>query len=156
MRFTRSKQQGITTVEFAIVGMVLMITLFGALEIGRLLFVYSFLEEATRRGARAATVCQVGDTSVADIAAFDSGSGSSIVNGLSSANFNVEYLDLNGAVIGDTGANYANIEFVRVSLVNFQHQVNIPLLNQVLDAPAFATTLPRESLGVSREGISAC
>ena len=152
-----TRQRGITTVEVAVVGAVAMITMFAVLEIGRALFVWNFLEEATRRGARAAAVCQVGDGNIGAIAAYTRGGGASaLINGLTPANFSVEYLDQGGNIVGDTTANYGDIEFVRVSLTNFQHQVLIPYATQILTAPTFATTLPRESLGVSRDGITAC
>ena len=47
-------QTGITTVEFAIIGLLMFIVVFGVIEFGRALFVVNMLTEATRRGARLA------------------------------------------------------------------------------------------------------
>ena len=57
----RNRQRGITTVEFAIVGALLMMMLFGVIEFGRALFVANALVEGTRRGARIAAVCPIDD-----------------------------------------------------------------------------------------------
>lgn len=71
----RARQKGIAVVEFAIVGGLLMMVVFGVLETGRALFTVNALTEATRRGARMAAVCPVGDAKAASVAVFDSGGG---------------------------------------------------------------------------------
>ena len=45
---------------------------------------------------------------------------------------------------------------VRVSIQNYQHDLIIPFFARSISMPTFATTIPRESLGVSREGFTAC
>jgi len=145
------RQKGLTTVEFAIVGALFFIVLFGVIEFGRLLWVWGTLTEATRRGARVAVVCPVNHSAVARITVFnDAGSdGSSpIIAGLSPANVAVTYLNASG----NPTASFSSIRYVRVGIVNYQHQLLIPFFDQLLNAPAFETTLPRESLGVPREG----
>jgi hypothetical protein len=151
-----SRQRGATTVEVAIVGLVAMITLFGVLEVGRLLFVFNALEEATRRGARVAQVCQVNDPRIAEIAAFSNGGSSTIVGGLTPGNIRVEYLDPDGQALNDPMGSYAFINFVRVSITGYTHQFLVPLVARSFNTPAFPTTLYAESLGVSREGFSPC
>ena len=69
------RQRGVTSVEFAIIGLLVMIVLFAVLETGRLLFVFNALEEATRRGARVAAVCQVNDSAIAEITVFNPSGG---------------------------------------------------------------------------------
>lgn len=148
-------QQGITTVESAIVMLLALISLFGVLEIGRVFFVFNALEEATRRGARVATVCQVNDPAIAQIASFNA-SGSPIVGGLTPANIAVDYLDASGNVLGDPMGSYGLIAYVRVRIVNFTHQLLIPLFVSSFVTPAFPTTVPAESLGVWPGGYSPC
>jgi hypothetical protein len=152
-------QKGITSVELAVVGMVTMILIFAVFEFGRAFFVLNALDEATRRGARVAAVCPVNDPAIREITIF-SGSGgganSPLLQGLSAANVAVEYLDDVGGGIGDPMGNYTDIAYVRVRIVNFQHNLLIPLFATTFSTPDFATTLPRESLGVSREGTTAC
>jgi Flp pilus assembly protein TadG len=151
----RRQQAGVTSVEFAIIGLVLMMVVFGVIEMGRALFVVNTLTEATRRGARMAAVCPVGDPKPASVAVFDSGSGSSsIVAGLTTGNVQVQYLDVNGNPIANptTGANYGLIRYVSVSIVGFTHTMLIPTLVTTIPMNGFTTTIPRESLGVPPVG----
>jgi hypothetical protein len=157
VNFTR--QKGVTTVEMAIIATVMFTTVFAVLEVGRAMFVYNALEEATRRGARMAAVCQLNDGAIADIAVFNAsgvGAKSSVVHGLRTDHIAVEYLQANGAVIGNPSGNYGAIEYVRVRLQGFAHQLFIPGFTGVFQTPQFETTLPRESLGVTRDGLQTC
>ena len=159
MKRPHHHQQGVATVEFAIIGMVAMVALFAVFEIGRAFFVFNALEEATRRGSRVAVVCEVNDAAIAEIAVFNAsggGASSPLVAGLTTGNVQVSYLDDAGAVIGDPLGNYGQIAYVRVRIVNFQHQLLIPLFTRTFTMPQFSTVLPRESLGVSREGVTPC
>ncbi len=153
----KNKVKGVTTVEFALVGGLFFLVLFGILEFGRLLFVWNTLTEATRRGARIAAVCPVNHSAIARIAVLDgpTGGGSSpILPGLSTANVELRYLDVDGILIADPspGGNYTAIRYVRVRIIGYSHNMNIPMFTPLLNAPPFQTTLPRESLGVPRVG----
>lgn len=155
----RRRQRGVTTVEVAIVGLLAMIVLFAVFEIARVFFVMNALEEATRRGARVAAVCPLNDPAIQQIAIFnDSGNAGSspLVGNLTTGNVTLEYLDDIGNVISDPAGNYLDIGYVRVSIVNYQHQFIVPLFTRTFSLPGFATTIPRESLGVSQEGITTC
>jgi Flp pilus assembly protein TadG len=150
----RRNQAGTTTVEFAIVAAVVMTVLFAVIEFGRALFVMNALTEATRRGARVATVCPVNDPSGAAAAVFADGGGrSTIVSGFTTANVVIEYLNQAGAVVADPQAGFGDIRYVRARIVNFSHQLVIPFVMPTLTMPEFATTVPRESLGIPREGV---
>lgn len=154
----KSKQLGLYSAEFAIVGLLFFVILFTVFEVGRLFFVYNALEESTRRGARMAAVCQVNDPAIAQIAVFNNSgdtSASGLVPGLTPAHINVQYLDENGAAVDPTAA-FLTIEFVQVSITNFNHQFIIPTHFTTFQVPDFAATLPRESLGVSRDGFTPC
>jgi hypothetical protein len=154
---SRKQQQGLATVETAIVALVMMMTLFGAIEIARAFFVYTTLEEATRRGARVAAVCQVNDPAIREIAALSPGGPvSSVIHGLTTANVVVQYLDQAGNVLGDPMGSYGLIRYVRVRIVGFTHQLLIPLVTMSFLTPSFQTTLPAESLGVWPGGFSPC
>ena len=52
----RRADAGVTTVEFAIISTLLMVVVFGIIEMGRALYVVNVLTEAARRGARMAAV----------------------------------------------------------------------------------------------------
>jgi hypothetical protein len=154
-----SRQKGVTVVEMAIVAALAMVVLFGVLEVARAFFVVNALEEATRRGARVAVVCQVNDPAIARISIFngsDDGGASRLVGNLTPANVQIDYLDDGGNVVADPMGNFFAISFARVQIRDYQHQLLIPFFIRTITMPAFATTLPRESLGVTREGFTAC
>lgn len=154
-----SKQTGLVVVETAIVGLLAMVTLFAVLEVARVFFVMNALEEAARRGARVAAVCQVNDPAISQIAIFNNsgdGGGSTLIHDLSTAHVDLAYLDGGGGVVGDPVGSFFNIRYVRVGIVGYQHQLLIPLFFTTLTLPRFDATLPRESLGVSREGFTVC
>jgi Flp pilus assembly protein TadG len=149
-------QRGLSIVEFAIVAAVLFMLIFAVIEVGRAFFVASALDEATRRGARMAAVCQINDGAIAQTAAFDN----AVIPDLDAGDFAVEYLDGNGIVLGSPGtsATFRLIRYVRVRVVGYQHQMFIPFATALapFTMPEFATTLPRESLGISPEGNTPC
>ena len=148
----RHRQQGLSTVEFALVAVVLFIMIFGVIEFGRAFFVASALDEATRRGARMAAVCPVNDPAIAQAAAFNNG----LIPGLDATDIVVEYLDdAGGVVIDPPAAGFQAIRYVRVRVVGYQHQMFIPLITplSVFTMPEYATILPRESLGIPRAGV---
>jgi hypothetical protein len=150
------RQQGVTTVEFAIIGAVMLFVLFGVVEVGRAMFVLNALGEATRRAARMATVCPLNDPAIAQVGMFNApgSTGNRIVGNLTEANLETDYLDTNGGVLADPLANFSQIQFVRTRIVNFRHQMLIPFGTYLFTTPDFATTLRRESLGVPREGVT--
>jgi len=156
---TKRNQGGATTLEFAVVGLLLFIVIFGAFEVARTFYVMNALNEATRRGARLAAVCPISDPAIREIAIFNTSGGgadSSIIPGLSTSNVDVSYLDASGNTIADPVTQFSDIWYVRVAIVNFEMDLYIPTMFITLTAPEFATTLPRESLGVSRDGMTPC
>lgn len=148
----RSLQRGVTTIEFAIVASLLFIVMFGVIEFGRALFVANMLAESTRRGARVAAVCPVGDPAPAQVAIFATAGGNSrIAANLTTANVEVSYLNQDGTPIANPTAagNFVQIQYVRVRIVNYSMQLLIPFVMPEFVLPAFTATLPRESLGYS-------
>ena len=144
----RATQTGTTTVEFAIIASVLFMLLFAVIEFGRVLFVANALDESTRRGARLAAVCPVGDPMPAQAAILAGTDGvSTIARDLTTANVTIAYLDVNGAPVANPAVNLAAIRYVRTSIVNFQQQLLIPFIMPSFLMPSFAATLPAESLG---------
>jgi hypothetical protein len=145
-------------VEFAVVAGVLLTVIIAIIDVSRLYFSVASLNEATRRGARVATVCPVGDPAIAQVAVFnasgDSGE-SPIVHNLQPHHIDVAYLDEDGEPVAApaTESGFASIRYVRVRISGgFQLQTIIPGMNQLISVPDFAATLPRESLGIPREG----
>jgi Flp pilus assembly protein TadG len=138
--------RGITTVEFSIVATVLFVILFGVYEFGRLLYTFAVLGEGTRRGARLATVCSLNDPAIASTVNFGA------LPGFTSANVQLTYLNDSGVAT----ATYSLIKYVRVQIVGYSIPLSIPLINPTVTSPAFAVTLPRESLGVTRTATYTC
>jgi Flp pilus assembly protein TadG len=154
----KRSQSGTTTVEFAIIGTVMMVIVFGIIEFGRALYTINVLTEAARRGARMAAVCPVGDPKPASVAIFDSGSGmSSQVPGLTTANVQIQYLDVNGTPVANPAANFGAIRYVQSSISTTSPYVMplfIPILSPTLTLSGFTATMPRESLGISPAGVT--
>jgi hypothetical protein len=142
-------QSGTTTVEFAIVGAVALTLIFVVIEFGRILFTLNVLDEGARRATRVAAVCAVGDAAIADAAVFVT------LPRLTTANVVTEYLDDNGAALGDpAGGDYPEIDYVRVRVVNYGFPVALPFIASWFAAPEISSTLPRESLGVPMFGAA--
>ena len=136
--------------EFALVAAVLFTMIFGVIEVARAFFVSSALDEATRRGARMAAVCPINDAAVFQAAAFNN----TLIPDLDAGDITVEYLDDTGAIVGNPAvpAGFRVIRYVRVRVVGYQHQTIIPFVLALIDLPEYATVLPRESLGIPRQG----
>ena len=149
----RNRQKGLSTVEFALVAVVLFMMIFAVIEVGRAFFVASALDEASRRGARMAAVCPVNDPAISQAAAFNN----AVIPDLDAGDIVVEYLDAAGTNVGapGTAAGFRLIRYVRVRVVGYQHQMFIPFVSALgpFFMPEFAAVLPRESLGIPRTGV---
>lgn len=147
-------QAGLATVEFAVVAAVLLTIIIAAIDISRLFFSVAALNEATRRGVRVAVVCPVSDSAIAQVAVFNATDGGNpLVAGLQPEHVSVQYLDsAGGAVASPGGAGYGSIRYVRVGIEGLQLRTLIPGFSGLIPVPDFAATLPRESLGVLRDG----
>lgn len=139
-------QHGITIVEFAIVATVLFTMLFGLIEFGRVMYSFAVLAEGTRRAARLATVCPLNDGGITTTANFAS------LPGFTSGNVQLDYLDSSGTPT----VTYSNIAYVRVQITGYSIPLSIPFVNPTVTSPAFAVTLPRESLGVTPTATYTC
>ncbi|WLG43596.1 TadE/TadG family type IV pilus assembly protein [Pseudomonas sp. FP1740] len=151
----RKRMRGTYVVEFAIIGMLVFTLLFGVLEMGRLYFTVNALDEAARRGARLAAVCNISDPVILRRAIFnaatDAGT-SQLITSLATTNLALTYLDVNGAVVANPGdlvsaTGFRAIRYVQLSLQGFVFNLFIPGFGVPITLPAFRATLPRESLG---------
>lgn len=157
---TCHRQRGITTVEFAIVALLLFTMIFGVIETARAYYVYTMLGDVARRGARLAAVCPVNDPAVSQMAVYNASGNtgeSSLVKGLVPGNVVIDYLDANGAIVTTPGdpASFPQIRYVRARVVGFEHTFVVPFVTGIssITMPQFESILPRESLGVPREGV---
>ena len=160
MSALRSKQCGLTSVEFSIVGLVVFIIIFGAIEMGRFMFTLNTLREATYRGARLAAVCTLNHPNIANAAIFNTNGTGSVLPNLSTGNIDIQYLNGAGIVLGNPGgdpAQFSQIRFVRVQIIDYTHNFFLPGASFTHTAQSYPVTLPSESLGVPPFGqVTTC
>jgi hypothetical protein len=127
---SRKSQFGATAVEFALVVPLFLGLVFGVMEFSRLMFVYSTAVEATRLGARVATVCNVNDTAVIRRM-------NSMLTLLNTGNVTVNY------PTGECSATTCDPVTVRIH--DLEVPLLIPLARLTVAVPDFATSIPAES-----------
>lgn len=153
------QQRGHATVEFALIGAVFFVLLFGVFELGRILFLWNTLTEATRRGVRTAIICPVGHPAIKNSALFNKeNNNNSILSDMSSDDFKLEYLDSSGSVINAPANNFMLIRYVRFSVQpagDSTIKTLIPGISRFISLPTFSAILPTESMGLSRDNITA-
>jgi len=148
----RKHMRGVYVVEFAFIGLLVFVLLFGVLEMGRLYFTVNTLDEAARRGARLAAVCNISDPIVLQRAIFNAAGNtgpSSLITNLNTGNLTLTYLDANGAVVSNptNTTGFLTIRYVQVSLHGYVFNLFIPGFGVPITLPTFRATLPREALG---------
>lgn len=137
----KDANHGLVTIEFALISGAFLMIFLTVLETGRLLFVWNSLAEATRRGARIATVCPPYHPSIFDVALFnppgDHANDSHLIHGLERSMVSVDYPSVHG------------VSMVRVAITGYIHTLLLPLPEayRMQEAPGFVTELPIESLG---------
>lgn len=160
----KKRMQGVYVVEFAIIGLLLFILLFGVIEMGRLYFTVNALSETVRRGARLAVVCDIQEPEILRRAVFATAGAqdSSLIRNLQTSDLTLTYLDQNGQpvlvpndLISSTG--FRAIRFVQLEVKGFTFDLLIPTMGWQLTLPDFRAVLPRESLGRYDEpGVTPC
>ena len=151
------RQRGLTTVEFAVIGLTVILIILAVIEMGRAMFVMSTLAEATRRAARVAVVCPINDAAILRAATMADAPGGPPFRALTPDIFEVQYLDQNGGLIGNPQGSFNRIRYVRVRVNGYVHSLVLPIPGASVASPAFETVLPRESLGIPRTGtVTAC
>ncbi|WP_298722381.1 TadE/TadG family type IV pilus assembly protein [uncultured Oceanisphaera sp.] len=148
----RNRQQGLAVVEFAIVGSVIFLVLFAVMELGRLLYTWSVLNEVSRQAARVATVCSLDESSnvASDVVSRLGGA----VPGLQGSNINIEYLNDDFVPVSGTDLPY----YVRAGIINYRFEMILPLtVDLSMFSPGFSTVVRAESLGETPDkGIVPC
>jgi len=152
----KRSQTGSVTIELAMVGFFFFFIMLGVIETGRVMFTWNALSEATRLGARAASVCAVQDNVISTISTFNN---NGLITGLEPGNINVNYLNENGAVVPNPGPGNPNgfldVRFVQVSIQGFDYDLLIPGIGPIT-LPLFSTTLPRQSFGIVPNEATGC
>lgn len=157
---SQNRQQGTTTVEFAIVGSLVFLVLFAVLEIGRLMYTWNLLNEASRRAARLATVCRVQEVQDGTVANAVVNQLGTSLPGFVAGNIVFTYMDRDGAVLIDpagTDADKTAGGFIEAGIINYRYEMVLPLsvdLSRL--APDFSSVLRAESLGITPDGDAVC
>ena len=159
----RKNERGTTIAEFAVVALLFFTIVIGIIEFGRLFYTHNALTDATRRGARYASihhgVTQTDKLAVKNYivygpnATYDAkGNPTSppLINGLTTTMINVDFVgvdaDGNPATPGTT-AYGTNLGTATVSIQNYQFNLSIPVVGRSLTLPTYRTTSMAESAG---------
>jgi Flp pilus assembly protein TadG len=128
-----SRQRGIVAVEFALVASLLFMLLFGIMEMSRLLFYLNTAAEATRLGARIASVCALDADAIKTRM-------TSLFPVIARADIKIDYRP--------SGCTANSCEQLTVRIAKTQPlQLAIPFVSlPALTWPSFATTLRREGM----------
>ena len=127
-------QAGAAAVEFALVSTIFFMLLIGAAEMGRLLWTWNAAVEATRKGARMAAVCDIGDTDIKTRMI-------QMLPALSTSNITITYLNPGMA---DNTCTTANCKSIQVSLTGFNYSTIVPFVPMTIALPPFTTTQRKE------------
>jgi Flp pilus assembly protein TadG len=144
---TTRRFRGAATVEFALVLVILLLLLFGMLEIGRAMFKWNSAVEATRIGARTATIVAVNDKEKV-LAAMQP-----MMPELTADNVTLQY-STDGVSFGGS-CTPGTCMLVRVGVSYTYHPVLIlfdpltSLLPESILMPSFQTTYTVEALGAT-------
>lgn len=135
----RARQGGAAAVEFALVSAVggLLVALFGALELGRVLFYLNTANEATRLGARIAVVCDANDATIKSRM-------TTLLPVLQPEKISVTYLPTGCASSVENARN--SCQSVTVAITGVQINTVIPFVPISVAMPPFSTTLSREAM----------
>lgn len=139
----RSKQQGASTVEFALVAALggFLMVLLGIFELGRVLYTFNTACEVTRLGARTAIVCDANDERIKTTMM-------ALMPSLRAEEIDISYQPSGCAA--SASAARATCIAVTVSLnSNARLSTVIPFVPLVVRIPPFATTMTREAMDSS-------
>lgn len=139
----RKNEEGRALVEFAIVGGVFLMVLFGVIEFGRLYWTHNALRDAARRGVRYAAIRRndpAGQQAVKNMVVYGDPAGGTtpLVNGLTTSNVGIEYVNYDGVQLSSRAT---------VKISNYKFKFSVPLIGGTINMPAYRTSLPGESVG---------
>lgn len=162
----KKSERGSTVAEFAVASLFFFTMLIGIIEFGRLLYTHNALTDATRRGARYASLNGENAACVKNVVIYGekhvdsecAPTGPPLINGLTAEDIDVTY---EGAdtdhlpgdptpIDTDFGTNLGT---ATVSIQNFTFDLGIPLLDINITMPNYRTTLSAESAGEEPDAL---
>lgn len=159
----RKNERGTTVAEFAVVALLFFTMVFGIIEFGRLLYTHNALTDATRKGARYASLNH-GANANDELAVkryvvygpdgtFDvlgNPTSAPLIAGLDMDMVNVDFegadLDGNPATPGTTEYG-SNLGSATVWIENYEFNLSIPVIGRTVTLPKYITTAMAESAG---------
>jgi TadE-like protein len=162
-RDLRKNERGTTMAEFAVVALLFFMIIFGIIEFGRLLYTHNALTDATRKGARYASLHHganandelavkryvvYGPNGTFDV--LGNPTSAPLIGGLTMDMVHVDFegadLDGNPATPGTTEYG-SNLGSATVWIENYQFNLSIPVIGRTLTLPTYTTTSMAESAG---------
>lgn len=149
--------RGVTTVEFALISVVLFLTLFASIEVARAMFVRAILEEGARRAARLAVVSPADAatlTMLREMACFGAeGQCAVFTPDLTPDQIGVQYLDYAGSPVAAPASDPGAVRYVRVQVSaggdsGYRLPLLIPFIDVEYPVGEIASIQPAQSLGV--------
>ena len=162
----RQNERGTTIAEFAVVALLFFTIIFGIIEFGRLLYTHNALTDATRRGARFASLhdgaseeAVINEVIYGSKATYDKDgkpSSAPIISGLTTDMVKVKYVGVPLDATGETTTGYGtNLGTATVKIEGYTFDLLIPIIGRQLTLPAYSTTLTAESAGQTVDNINA-
>jgi Flp pilus assembly protein TadG len=143
---SRRNERGAALVEFGIAGMIFFTALFGVLEFSRLLWTHNALADATRRGARWASINAQNVNNVKNMVVYDTtspgGGAQPVVYGLTTGNVNVTYST--GTVIQRFGVQNGT---VTVQITGYSFNFSLLPFGGSVTMPDYKAVATGESAG---------
>lgn len=155
----RSRQQGVISIEFALLGLVFFLFILVVIDMGRWMMTWALLQESSNRVARVGALYDPVHTQpdiIKRAGLYKPKAGNSnesaVIPGLKTEHFILDWLDSDGESVGQvTCNNYHNIHFVESKINDYQFTFFSPVklfnLDAVLGFPEFRVITPGESLG---------
>ncbi|MGE0129706.1 MAG: TadE/TadG family type IV pilus assembly protein [Blastocatellales bacterium] len=146
IRVSRQGERGATLVELGIGAAIFFTALFGVLEFSRLMWTHNALADATRIGARFASVNAQNTTNVKNMVVYGKTNpltgDKPVVYGLTTGNVDVVYST--GTVREKFGVKNGT---VRVRITGYQFNFNVPLFGGSVTLPNYQSVATGESAG---------
>lgn len=140
-------ERGVTILEFAITASVFFMMLVGIVAGGVYFWTHNALVEATRRGARYATLSQ--NTAIAEVRNVvvygnPAGTGTALVPNLVPANVTVTHSVFG---VGRGTVTVGICQSAANGCTPYEYNFTIPGISETIEMPPYRTTLPGESAG---------
>lgn len=151
----RKNERGTTIAEFAIVALLFFTIIIGIIEFGRLLYTHNALTDATRQGARYASLHH-GATDDDLLAVkryvvygpngkFDADGNATTPPRIAGLTIDMVHVRFDG--VGAPPVYGTNLGSVTVWIENYQFSLGIPVIGRTLTLPKYVTTAMAESAG---------